>query len=324
MWTLSDFLKLGALFLILVLFASSPVFAWGCKGHQTVALIAEKHLTPETRQFLDTLLKENPIDPRLKRNCGVFYASALADSSTWPDDVRGSLNNGPWHYIDIPRGAERAPLTNFCGNEGCVTQAIAEQVAILKDPHADPAKRADAIRYIVHFVGDLHMPLHATTNNDQGGNCVPVRYFRRLPQQHANSYTPNLHAVWDTAILERDMEGADPAEYAEFLDRSFSAVSEAWQKSGIHVEDWAWESHDLAESFVYGELVPKDPIEPHVPIHSCSDDNNVGERLLRMHFFIGENYQELAAPIVEERVTQSGIRLAMILNDAAKSAPKTN
>ena len=320
MGTRSRCRRLASLLLLSLPILCSPVFAWGCKGHQIVALIAEKHLSPEARQFLDTLLKENPIDPQLKRYCGPFPGSSLADSSTWPDDVRNTLNNGPWHYIDIPRGAPRAPLANYCGEAGCITQAIADQLAILKDPHADPRKRADAVRYLVHFIGDLHMPLHASTNNDEGGNCVPVRYFRRNPRERNLSFSPNHHAIWDTAILERDMEGADPVEFAEFLDQVSSHDADAWQKAGIHMEDWIWESHGLAESVAYGELMPKDPIEAPVSVRSCSDDNNVGERLLNLHFAVGESYQLLAAPVVEKRVAQAGIRLAMIFNDAVKSA----
>jgi hypothetical protein len=316
--------RLACLLLLAPLFAVSPLFAWGCKGHQTIALLAEKHLTPEARQLLETLLKENPIDPQLKRYCGPFPGSALADSATWPDDVRSTLKNGQWHYIDIPRGTPRGALAGFCGDSGCVTQAIAEQLAILKDPHADPRKRADAARYVIHFVGDLHMPLHATTNNDEGGNCVPVRFFRRNPREHNHSFSPNLHSVWDTAILERAMEGADPNEYAEFLDQSFSPQAGAWINAGIHVEDWAWESHDLAESVVYGTLVPTDPVEPPVTVHSCADDNNVGERMLNQHFFVGAIYQEAAAPVVEMRIAQAGIRLAMILNEALKMPPNPN
>ena len=320
--------SLGLRLLLLSLLSSPlvlrPAFAWGCKGHQTVALIAELHLTPEARQYLDTLLKENPIDPQLRRYCGNFAGSLLADSSTWPDDIRGTAHNGPWHYVDIPRGAPRGPLTAFCGDAGCVTQAIAEQLVILKDPHADARKRADALRYIVHFVGDLHMPLHATTNNDEGGNCVPVAYFRRIPREHNHSFTPNLHGLWDTTIVERDMEGGDPREYAEFLDHSFSGVAAAWQSAGVHVDDWAWESHDLAERYAYGRLRPKDPIEAPVAVTSCADDNNVGERLLQKHFVAGEKYQQAAALVVERRIAQAGVRLAMILNDALKAAQQTN
>lgn len=316
--------KLAAISVFALPFLSPPVFAWGCKGHQTVALIAERHLTPEARRILETLLKENPIDPQLKRNCGAFPSSVLADGATWPDDVRNTLKNGPWHYIDIPRGASRAPLASFCGEAGCITQAISEQLAVLKNPLADPRTRAEAARYLIHFVGDLHMPLHASTNNDQGGNCLPVRFFRRNPRQHSHSYAPNLHSVWDTAILERAMEGADPGEYAEFLDQFFSPQAEAWMKTGISVEDWTWESHDLAETVVYGNLVPTDPAEPPVPVQTCADDNNVGERLFNLHFAVGAIYQEASAPVVEKRIAQAGVRLAMILNAALKQAHTTN
>src|SRR5690348_285338 len=74
---------------ILALGASAPAAnAWGCKGHQTVALIAEKHLTPEAKQFVDSLLSANPIDPSLKRWCGNATSDLMVDASTWPDDVR--------------------------------------------------------------------------------------------------------------------------------------------------------------------------------------------------------------------------------------------
>jgi hypothetical protein len=298
--------------------------AWGCKGHQTVALIAEKQLTPEARQFIEKLLLENPVDPQLKRYCGNATRDLMADASTWPDDVRGTLKNGSWHYIDIPRGASRSPLATYCGSDGCVTQAISDQLAILKNKTADPRKRADAVRYIIHFVGDLHMPLHASTNNDEGGNCVPVRYFRRRAQELNGSFTPNLHALWDTAIVERDMEGAEPPEFADYLSLVFSANFSKWQAAGVHVDDWAWESHDLAETIVYGALVPADPLQTPAAVHNCSDANDIGERMMALHFFAGQSYQDAAGPIIEERIVQAGMRLAMILNEVARSSSSTN
>jgi hypothetical protein len=286
-----------------------------------VALIAEKHLTLETRQWVLKLLSENPIDPKLNRYCGGAMRDAMADAATWADDVRGERKNGPWHYIDIPRGSQRGPLEPFCGQEGCVTRAISEQLAILKDKNADAAKRADALRYVIHFVGDLHQPLHTITNADEGGNCVPVKYFRRSPHEHNHSFSPNLHSIWDTAILERDAEGADAGEYADTLDAQFAADIEGWQKAGIHVDDWVWEGYDFAESVVYGDLTPKIAIEPNVAVHSCSDDNNIGERLLRQNIVAGETYQEKAAPVTEKRIAEGGVRLAMILNEAVKANP---
>src|SRR5262249_5805127 len=140
------------------------------------------------------------------------------------------------------------------------------------------------------------------------------------PKETHNSFTPNLHALWDTAIPERDMEGAEPGEYADFLEQVFSSDIEKWQKAGIHVDEWAWESHDLAEEIAYGELAPKVPVETPVAVHSCTDANNVGERMMRMHFYAGENYQELAGAAVQQRLAQAGVRLALILNDAASVA----
>jgi hypothetical protein len=311
------FARLVLLLLLALSLDSSPLFAWGCKGHQTVALLARKHLTPEARQFALALLAQVPIDPQLKRHCGDGVDDLLADASTWPDDVRADRKNGHWHYIDIPRAAARQPLEGFCPPESCVTQAIVDQMAILKNKSADPRRRAEALRYIIHFVGDLHMPLHASTNNDEGGNCTPVRFFRRRPRARNNSYEPNLHFLWDTAILERDMRSAEPAEYAELLDQTFSTEEAAWQGAGIHIDDWAWESHDLAESVVYSRLLPPAPTEVPAPVHSCTDANHIGERMLRMNFFAGQAYQDLAAPLVQKRIAQAGIRLALLLNDAA-------
>jgi hypothetical protein len=305
--------------LLMVLLPGAPrANAWGCKGHQTVALIAERHLTPEAKKMVDALLGANPIDAKLKRYCGDSERDAMADVSTWPDDVRNDRKNGPWHYIDIPLGAPHGGVEQYCGAEGCVTKAIADNFAILRDAGGDAAKRAEALRYLIHFVGDLHMPLHAATNNDEGGNCAPVKYFRRRPRASGHSFAPNLHSLWDTAIVERDMEGADPAEYGEMLDAQFASYVETWQKAGIHVEDWAWESHDYAVSAVYGALIPSIPAEASVAVHACSDADNVGERVLHMHAVAGTTYQEIAGPVVEERIAQAGVRLAMMINEAAK------
>lgn len=293
--------------------------AWGCKGHQTVALIAQKHLTPEAKQMVDALLAANPPDPKTGRYCGNAVHDAMAEAATWADDVRSDKKNGPWHYIDIPRGVKRGSLDKYCGEGSCITKALTEQIAFLKDKSKSPAERTDALRYVIHFVGDLHQPLHVVSNDDQGGNCVPVKYFRRRPHEHNHSYSPNLHGIWDSAILERDMEGADPAEYADVLDAAFSGDIAGWQK-GIHIDDWAWESYEHAENTVYGNLTPQIALEPEMAVHSCADDNNIGERLLHTHIVLGTTYQDEAAPVVEERITQAGVRLALILNDVAKAA----
>jgi hypothetical protein len=211
------------------------------------------------------------------------------------------------------------PAQDYCGAGGCVLSAITAQLAILKDKNAPGAKRADALRFIIHFVGDLHQPLHGSTNSDRGGNCVPVKYFTRNPHARNNSYAPNLHHVWDTEIPESQMQGADAAEFADTLDAAFESSFAAWQQGGMQLDAWAWESHDHAVETAYGAFSRPIPAEPDVSVNSCADDNNIGQRMLHKHLVIGVPYRDQAGSVVEERLAQAGIRLAMILNDAAKS-----
>jgi len=295
--------------------------AWGCRGHQTVAFIAENHLSPEARQMIDKLLSENPIDPKLKRWCGNATPDLMVDASTWPDDVRNERRNGPWHYIDIPRGKQKGSLEEYCGADGCVTRAIEEQRAILKDKSAAPLKRAEAIRYLIHFVGDLHQPLHTTNNGDNGGNCVPVKYLHHEPlvnpaHPEREDYSPNLHQIWDTEIVERDMEISNPRRFADELDEKLRDESASWQAAGIHVDHWAWEIHERAESEVYGAFSVKIAIEPDVKPQGCSDNNHIGKRMFEKHLAADDAYQSRAAKAVELGLAEAGVRLAMILNDA--------
>ncbi len=298
--------------------------AWGCKGHQTVALIAEKHLTPEARQFVEKLLGENPVNPALKRWCGNATPDLMVDASTWPDDVRNERHNGPWHYIDIPRGKHKGSLEEYCGKDGCVTRAIEEQRTILKDKSANSSKRAEATRYIIHFIGDMHQPLHVINNGDNGGNCVPVKYLHHEPllnpvHPEREDYSPNLHQIWDTEIVERDMEVSSPHRYADELDEKFNAQSATWEAAGINVDNWAWEIHERAESEVYDAFSAKVPIEPDVRPRSCSDNNHIAKRMFEKHLVADDTYQTKAAKAVEMGLAEAGVRLAMILNDAAKA-----
>lgn len=310
----------------LMLWNASSAHAWGCKGHQTVAYIAEKHLTPEAKQMVEKLLANNPIDPKLKRWCGNATSDLMVDASTWPDDVRNERNNGPWHYIDIQRGKHKGSPEEYCGTEGCVTRAIEEQRAILKDKSADPLKRAEAVRYLIHFVGDMHQPLHAINNGDNGGNCVAVKYFHHEPLPNSahperEDFSPNLHQIWDTEIVERDMEVSNPHRYADELDEKFRAESSAWEASGIQVENWAWESHERAEVVVYDAFPEKIGIEPDIKPKGCADNNQMGKRMFEKHLVVGETYQSSAAKAAETALAEAGVRLAMILNDAAKANP---
>jgi hypothetical protein len=317
-----QFLRAG-IFVGLLLFAvvslPAPARAWGCEGHQVVALLAEKHLNPRALAMAKKVLADGPIDPSLSRYCKEGGTDPMADASTWPDDIRGIRPEAsPWHYIDIPRGTKLRDIEKFCDpKEGCVTRAITDQLAILRSAETDPRKRADALRFLIHFVGDLHQPLHAITNNDQGGNCVPVAFFDALPQlrnPQTESYAPNLHGVWDTNILGRATTGKTVDQVASDLDQSFRSKMAGWQKGSSNVDAWAWESYQLAAKNVYGKLPVRIPVENPQAMMFCADDNHVSARMLKLNEHLVEPYQNMAVPIVRKRLAQAGARLAMLLN----------
>jgi hypothetical protein len=298
----------------------SPAFAWGCKGHQIVALVAELHLNPDARAMVKEILDAAPIDSTLNRYCGQTGLEAFADSSTWADDERNIRpETAPWHYLDIPRGAAKADISKFCPPaEGCITSAIGAQLGILRDTTASARTRGDALRYLIHFVGDLHQPLHLSSNDDRGGNCVPITFFGREPIQtnpQKEDYRPNLHSVWDTEIVERFSRGQTPQQSADALESKFQASRSAWRSEPISVGAWAWESHQIAEETVYGRLPTKIGIEAPQPVSTCADDNHISTRMLALHEQVDEKYQAAAEPVVQQQLVKAGIRLAMLLNN---------
>jgi nuclease S1 len=306
------------------LLLASASWAWGCKGHQTVALIAEKHMSANAKTLAQDLLQKNPPDPTLNRYCKDQGPNAMTDAATWADDERSKdKSTGGWHFFDIPRGAAQSSMNEFCNiQDSCVTQALRDKISILKDPARSAPERADALRYIIHFVGDEHQPLHCTTNNDRGGNCIPVKYFDNDPAaspKDASSFGPNLHGIWDTNIVERDMGSRTVQQFADDLDAKFQSQITAWQQAPIDIDGWAWESHQVAEDVAYGKLPKKLKIEaPIYPfIASCADDNHVSQRMLKKKIQLAEAYQDAVAPVIEQRLEMAGVRLAMILNQLA-------
>jgi len=317
-----QFLRAGIFACLLVsaiMSLPAPARAWGCEGHQVVALLAEKHLSPHAFAMAKKILAEGPIDPSLSRYCKEGGTDPMADASTWPDDIRSLRpETAPWHYVDIPLGTTRRDVEKFCDpKESCVTRAITDQLAILRSADSDPRMRADALRFLIHFVGDLHQPLHAITNNDQGGNCVPVAFFDALPQlrnPQSESYAPNLHGVWDTNILAKATDGKTVDQVASDLDRSFQKKVARWQKGSANVDDWAWESYQLATKKVYGKLPVRVPAEAAQEVKTCADDNHVSTRMLQLNERLTGPYQAMAAPIVRVRLAEAGARLAVLLN----------
>jgi nuclease S1 len=306
--------------LLLAVVALAPsAWGWGCKGHQVIALIAEKNLNPHARAMSKQILAASPISPDLRRFCPDSSIGEFADSSTWADDERiVRPDTAGWHFIDIPRGAPKGDITQYCPpSSGCVTSAIANQLAVLRKPGASAQGRADALRYVIHFVGDLHQPLHAATNDDRGGNCVPVAFFGHAPEETnpvKEDYKPNLHGIWDTDIIEHSAHERMAQQIADELGIKFKAQIPMWESERINLTAWAWETHQVADDVVYGKLPTKVAIETPRPVNTCADDDHISSRMLKLHEQLGDDYQRAAEAVIKEQLTKAGIRLSAVLN----------
>ena len=309
------------LFVLIVASGLAPAaWCWGCKGHEVVALIAEAHLTSHARAMVAQILEAGPISADLRRYCSGEGLDAFADSSTWADDERSVRpETAGWHFLDIPRGAPKGDIAQYCPpTEGCVTQAIAEQLAILRKSDASAQDRAAALRFLIHFVGDLHQPLHATTNDDRGGNCVPVTFLGIAPVKPnpaTEDYRPNLHGIWDTDILEHFYTRESVQQIAEELKIKFEAGNPELESKPADVTAWAWESHQAAEDHVYGKLPVTIAIEKPVPVNACSDDDHISTRMLNLHEQVDDAYEIQSAEVVQRQLVKAGIRLSVLLNN---------
>jgi hypothetical protein len=302
----------------LLLLCVSPAFPWGCQGHRSVALVALEQLTPHARAMTSNLLQGEPSDPSLHRFCHHGDLPPFADVSTWADDIREKRKEtAPWHFIDVPLGVARDHMYDACPvATGCVTSALRGQLDVLRSKSSGKAQKAEALMFVIHFVGDLHQPLHASTNNDRGGNCVPVVFFKQEPKESAASenFRPNLHGVWDTDLVDRVAKEHDAARFANDITSEFTTDIHSWKQQPINLDDWAWESHQLAKSTVYGDLAEKITVETPAPVESCADDNHVAKRLFQLHEKIDERYLRDASPVIRRQLARAGTRLAMLLS----------
>jgi len=305
-------------FLPLLLLYPAALCGWGCEGHQMVALIARAHLNPRASAAVNRLLAAQPADPALKRFCAdrmtdkSGFGDPLADASTWADDVRNSEKTGLWHYVDIPRAETNAAFDRYCPavgpsvdgkpRPGCVASATEYELAILKDPVAAEADRATALRYLVHFIGDMHQPLHTTDNSDHGGNCTQLQFYDL-------SHPTNLHAAWDYNLIEHDLEArhVTVAQEAAQIDRKFAIDGATWGREPVNVHAWIWEGHAIANDVVYGKL--------SIPIETTTVDCPAETQKIRdLHIRIGDDYENAVMPTLERQIAKAGYRLAGVLN----------
>ena len=274
--------------LLAVLFGSGPAWGWGSDGHRIVAIIAADNLTPAAQSHVANIL-------------GVStdrITIAMEDASVRPDSEfrEEDRSTAPWHFIDICLKDQRADVPARCPGGNCVTGKIDEYSTRLQEGRYDHWSAAGDLAFLVHFVGDLHQPLHAANDADRGGNCVRV---------DSQSGARNLHDAWDTAIVLR-LEGTDgsPEATARKLEQTYAGEKalDAWIPG--HTEDVAWESNQIARSDIYAALqIPVEPCER--PAAVCSNEPDVD---------LTPAYMDLGEVVAGHQLAKAGFRLASLLN----------
>jgi hypothetical protein len=325
----------GKVFLLLVLVLSlrSLSFGWGCSGHEIVALIAQRQLSDVAAQKVLALLKSPGLyvnnkpgrgcNPKKYTLTNPSDLGLMAFYATFADDFRNTnKSTAPWHFWDVPLNSTTDPdLPQFC-DKGCVVKAIQDQIDVLKSSSATKRARSKALALLIHFVGDLHQPLHIADNNDRGGNCVPVKFFGDEPSisTSGTGATPNLHGIWDTSIPEKigHIRGAthddDLIQYVDTLMSDFETDMADWKTKPVDVRAWALESHSHAVTEAYGDLPTTIDGEDPVAINTCKDDDDVLQRMLDLDETVNQKYVDLAKPVIEGQLARAGTRLAVILN----------
>lgn len=204
---------------------------WGADGHHIVCAIAWWELTDEAKDGIRTLLDADPTYDR------------FMDSCVWADRVRGRDARydryTTAHYVNIPRGETSFNLERDCADTFCVVEGIEESRTVLENPTASTAERLDALKFLSHFVGDLHQPMHAGYADDRGGNDTRVV---------VDGEETNLHRVWDSVLWGRI--GRTWLDHASVLWFDISdADRKAWEdQNPIH---WAEESFRVVYDSAY-------------------------------------------------------------------------
>ncbi len=250
--------------LIYPLTGSVPAFAWAPQGHEIIAAIARAHLTPAARAKSASLLGGD---------------SMFVLVASWADEVRDARSQtAPWHYVDIPLDAKGYDPRRDCPGGQCVVAQIEYDARKLGDANAAKPARAEALRFLIHFVGDVHQPLHAADHGDHGGNDVIVHWGRQRG---------SLHHVWDQTVVAA--LGADAMTVAQNIDASLTP-GQRLRDSGGAPADWANES--LADArVIYGQI--------NGP-------------------YLARDYAQRQRALVTDRLAKAGLRLAALLNKILK------
>ncbi|MFH0981978.1 MAG: S1/P1 nuclease [Planctomycetota bacterium] len=248
---------------LVLLVVPAPCLGWGQDGHRIVAVIATDYLTPPAQATVNQLLG----------------GPSLADVANWADEIKSDRTYrwaSPLHYANVAPEADGFDLARDCPPDGCVVSAIIKYAEVLRSKDAGAIEKTEALKFLVHFVGDVHQPLHVSRAKDKGGNDIKVDFFYDRT---------NLHRVWDSELIRRTKKPWSP--YAAELRQAITPELLAEWRGVTDPGEWATESYRLALSHAYA--VPQD-----------------GQ--------LGQEYFERCIPVVDQRLTMAGVRLATLLN----------
>jgi len=233
--------------------------SWGYKGHRAVATIAQNHLNPKAKSVVSALLGgEN-----------------MTDLSTWADEHKNPTTS-KWHFLNLPLGLNHNQFIEEVNSPGKINiyGAIIKEEAILSDKKSSSEQKNNALKYLIHLVGDAHQPMHVSRAEDKGGNTIQVRF---------DNGGTNLHSLWDSKLI--DHEGLSEDEIAKKYDWANESQIKKWQSSTPM--DWLWESYQIS-SELYADIKP-------------------GQKL-------DDTYYKKYIATIHLRIDQAGIRLAGELN----------
>jgi S1/P1 Nuclease len=282
---------------VVVLFAANNGLAWGPDGHKTVCRIAYQLLDDPQRAEVDRLTKAYKLPNGVKPG----YTS-FPEACTFADRARGNAQRNlkgwtrftpfnEWHFLNVPRTVKHVAATFCAGN--CVVHGIEFHGSQLANMALGDQKRAEALMFLGHWVGDIHQPLHISYADDRGGNDILV--------QSSFFTQPKLHMVWDSGFIGHD-EGSGTNAWIAFADRLKSGITAAQQTQWLAVTapiDWADESYAIT-------------ITPDVQYCKMTASGNSCNPIKKPRN-LAAPYQNEFQTDVETRLQQAGVRLAGLL-----------
>lgn len=283
----------------LLLLAAPRALAWGDRGHELVCEIAFQEMGEAARREVQRLIR---LDPEY---------STFARACTWADDSPQKQERGTEHYLNVPRDTPRIASADCGAQPKCVLSAIAAERHELSRPGIRDDDKLRRLKFLGHWIGDLHQPLHVSFADDRGGNQI-----HELGDACPGEW--RLHGVWDVCLVEeRVLEGSLRQTARRLLAGVSDAERRRWR--GGHPVAWADESYRLARRPDVEYCVERRrhgrPLCAYAPDNPVLDRGEAERELL-----IDERYLDLHAPAARQRILRAGIRLAALLDELLGAA----